>query len=116
MIAGARRSRSPTAVPTGRVKGGGKRSEPCSASAARITPTAKKPSGRIANTAACEASTAHSGVSTAGASAPAVAAHSAGLRVKKASARSRGRSATVPNAAPMEKPIVTSATLDTTMS
>src|SRR3954469_18020975 len=107
---------SATAASTGRVSGGGNLERPCSASAASVTPTAKKPIGRSATTTTREACTAQSGASAAGASSPSTAAHSGGLRRKNAATRWRGRFPTVPSAAPTENPTVTNATLDTSVS
>ena len=103
-------------MPTAAFSGGGNTRAPSSDSSASVTPTTKKPSGSIANTSSCDASTAQSGASAAGATNPAAQAHSSGLRVKKAAARSRGRSPTVPNAAPMPKPIVKMPSVVTTTS
>jgi hypothetical protein len=97
-----------TPVSTRELTGGGNLAAPSSASRASVTPTAKNPIGRMAKTRMRDASTSTSGASASGASSPATVAHNGGLREMNAQRRSRGRDASVPNAAPIEKPTVTS--------
>ena len=69
-------------VTVGASSGGGNFAAPASDSRDSVTPTAKKPIGRIANTRMREPSTAQSGASHAGARSPASVAYNGGLRVK----------------------------------